>query len=64
MGYGSWAICGPSMALVAVREEVLEYPGVFARPGETPVFNGTLDDFAQLWMKSFTVHPNGAYISI
>ena len=64
-GGTSWAICGPSMQLEQVRAEVLAIPGMFQRtPGETPVFNGTLNDFGQHWGKQFTVHPEGAYITI
>lgn len=65
MSYGSYAICGPSMSLSAVRDEVLTFPGVHRRyAGETPIFNGTLDEWADLWKKQFTVHPEGAYITI
>lgn len=66
MSYGdtSWALCGAANNDPETRAKVLALPGVFCRPGETPVFNGSLQEFAEVWSGSFTVHPVGAYLML
>lgn len=64
-GNWAWAICGRANEAGEVREKVLAIPGVLTQgPGTTPVFNGSLNDWIEHWDGEFTVHPQGAYITV
>lgn len=63
MGYGSWAITGPSLELDSVREEVLDMEHT-VDGRDVPIYIGTLEEFADEWGKPFKVSPQGAFITI
>jgi hypothetical protein len=64
MSYGdkSWALCGAANVQGETRDKVLALDKVHCRPGETPIWNGSLQDFAEVWSGPFEVHPVGAYL--
>lgn len=69
MSYGSWAVVidganRNATEVSEVRDKARGVYGVYSRPGETPVFNGSLDEWATSWKAPFEVYPDGAYIKI
>jgi hypothetical protein len=52
MSYGdkSWALCGAASVQGETRDKVLALDKVHCRPGDTPIWNGSLQDFAEVWI--------------